>query len=702
MVDLREENQRSCAAIAVRLDMVLFVAVTNITMTMRLPFRWQVVGMLLCGVLSIYAGAARASDAALDLLDLSLEELADIRVTTALRIEEPLRETAASVFVITGDEIRRSGVTSIPEALRLAPGVEVARRNAHAWSISIRGFNSDLSDKLLVLIDGRSVYSPLYAGVFWDVQDTLIEDIDRIEIVAGPGGSLWGANAVNGVINIITRSASDTKSGFGEFGAGNEQGTIGLRYGGTIGNRIDSRIYIKGLDRDPSETPTGGDGIDGTRIARGGFRLDWQSEEADSLTLQGDVYSGTKEGEFLDDFSLGSLPAGSIRDEVDIAGGNVLGLWRRRLSDASDMRLQFYVDQTRRDIPHTYGEDRDSYDVDFQHHRLVGNRHELVWGLGFRRTSDDLTNTQFASFTPDSRTDRTRSAFFQDQFELREDALSLIFGAKLEANDYTGSEVQPNARISWKISADQYFWTAVSRAVRIPSRLDSDLRLTVPISLPDVPFPVYVVVNGNPEFDAEDLLAREAGYRKQFGDSVSFDVSVFRNSYTRIQTTEPEAPIIVLDPDAPYAVLPNVLRNGMDGTVSGGTVEAVWHPRSGIRVRFQYSRLDAEFTNSPGSEGSVTRGDPGSSPERQLGVHAYFDLADRWSIYTGARYVSALANQQVESYVSVDANLRWTFDNGLATSLTIRNLNDDHHREFRSGGGQILERDVLARVSWSF
>jgi iron complex outermembrane receptor protein len=648
-----------------------------------------------CGVL--------AAGDPMDLLELSLEELANIRVTTVSRVEESWRDAAANVFVITADEIRRSGVTTIPEALRLAPGVEVARRNGHAWSISLRGFNSDLSNKLLVLIDGRSVYSPLYAGVFWDVQDVLLEDVDRIEVISGPGGTLWGANAVNGVINVITRRAGETQGGFAEIGGGNEeQGTLGIRYGGTTGGNIDARAYVKLFDRDSSERLAGADGVDGLRLARSGFRMDWGSEDLNLFTFQGDIYSGDKDGEFLDEFSLGTLPGGTIQEKVDLEGGNLLGRWNRTLSDTSDLSLKVFYDYTRRDIPNTYAEKRDTFDVDFQHHFLVGDRHSFVWGTGFRETSDELDNSLFASFEPATRTDKTWSAFVQNQFELRNDSLFLIFGTKLEQNDYTGSEVQPNLRLSWRINASQSFWSAVSRAVRIPSRLDADLRLTVPIALPNIPFPVYVVVDGNPDFVSEELLAREVGYRVQVSAALSLDLALFRNTYDRLQTTEPQDPILVLVPPLPYAVLPNVLDNGMEGTSSGGTIAAVWQPRSQFRMRIQYSRINLDLVNKPGSLGGATTGAAGNSPENQFAVHSFVDLPHDLSLYAGLRYVDELPSQLVDDYTAVDISLRWQITERLLTSITVRNLNDRRHMEFSSGGANMLERGALVRASWSF
>lgn len=428
-----------------------------------------------------------ADEPSIDIKGTSLIELMNMKITSVSKTEERLSDAPAAVYVITHDDIRRSGVTSIPEALRLAPGVHVAREGAHSWAISIRGFNSDITNKLLVLIDGRSVYSPLFAGVFWDVQDTLLEDVERIEVISGPGGTLWGANAVNGVINIITRSAQDTLGGFAEFGGGNqEQGFAGLRYGGKLGEDAAVRGYLKTFSRDSFRRADGERAIDDWQMNQGGFRLDWQQSEADLFTVQGDIYSGKEDGMFRDDFILGTVPGPDFKDQSDVAGGNLLGRWERQLSETSDFQLQAYYDYSKREIPGTYDEARDTFDIDFQHHFKLGRRNDILWGLGYRWTRDDIDNTTFATFTPDSRSDETFSAFLQDKIDLWDEKLFLTLGSKFEHNDYTGFEYQPNARLSWLPTERQTLWAAVSRAVRTPARLNTDLRLTAPVpGLPD-------------------------------------------------------------------------------------------------------------------------------------------------------------------------------------------------------------------------
>ncbi|MGB5132100.1 MAG: TonB-dependent receptor [Steroidobacteraceae bacterium] len=655
--------------------------------------RWTRKYLLLLAVFALFDATAEEAPS---LLDLSIEELANLQVTSASRVEESLRDAAAAVFVITADDIRRSGVTSIPEALRLAPGVEVARLGTHSWSISIRGFNSNVANKLLVLIDGRSVYSPLYAGVFWDVQDTLLEDIDRIEVISGPGGALWGANAFNGVVNIITRSAGDTDGGFAEVLGGDEDRLIaGLRYGGKIGEDVAARLFVKYVDRD-----AGGGSLDEQQFAQGGFRLDWGSEQADRFTVQGDIYDGGEPGEFRGPFTLGTVPTSTFRDRISLAGGNLLGRWSRSLSEDANLALQFYYDHTHRDIPGTFAESRDTFDFDFQHHRRLGDRNDFLWGLGYRSTRDQIDNTLFVTFNPDHREDQTFSLFVQDKIALLPDKLFLTIGSKFEENDYTGTEVQPNLRLAWRFNERHTFWSSASRAVRIPSRLDADLTLTAPITVPGIPFPLYVNVNGNHDFRSEELLAYEAGYRIQSGENLSFDFSVFRNEYDELQTIEPQAPIFVLVPPLPYIILPNVLANGMDGHSTGGTFVASWEPRAGWRLRFQYAYFDLDLQQEPTSQDTSAVNITGNSPRHQAAIHSFMDLSHDLSFYAGLRYVDELPNQGIDSYTAVDVNLGWRLRNALQASIAVQNLADDGHLEF--GGGNELERTVYLKIVWTF
>jgi iron complex outermembrane receptor protein len=669
------------------------------------PFKCLVAAVFLAwgSIIATPPALAHQDDYSTDVLrDMTLEELTNVDISTASRKPEKLFGTAAAVYVITRDDILRSGATSIPEALRLAPGVEVARVGSHSWAVSVRGFNGDLSNKLLVLMDGRSVYSPLYAGVFWDVQDTLLEDVDRIEVVEGPGGTLWGANAVNGVINIFTRSAHETRGALLEAGAGNEeQGFGALRYGGQIGETGDGRAYIKAFQIDDSKRLDAGDATDRWEMTRGGFRTDWGAPDAaDSLTIQGDIYDGKERGVFTDEFTLGTVPAGVFTDDTQVRGGNLLGRWNRQLAANSDITLQLYYDATTREIPSTFNERRHTIDLDFQHRLPLGTNNDILWGVGFRTTSDELHNTLFATFDPDDRTDNTYSAFVQDTIGLGSDRILLTLGSKFEHNDYTGYEVQPNVRLSWLVDSSQTLWAAVSRAVRIPSRLDADLHLTAPLSIPGIPFPLYIQVNGNDAFDSEKLLAYEAGYRIRFGDSVSFDLATFYNDYDKLQTTEPELPVLVLAPPLPYIALPNSLDNEMRGDTYGATLSANWNVLSNWRLHLQYSWFDMQLHITADSQNVTAENAAGNSPERQWAIRSFLDLPDNLSLYVDARYVDDLPNQDIPSYTAVDASIRWTTGNQLTVSLTGQNLFDDRHPEF--GGGNEIERSVFGSATWNF
>jgi iron complex outermembrane receptor protein len=380
----------------------------------------------------------------------------------------------------------------------------------------------------------------------------------------------------------------------------------------------------------------------------------------------------------------------------------VLGRWDRQLENSADFSLQVYYDYTQRDIPHTYKETRDTLDVDFQHHFRLGERNDVLWGVGFRWTADELVNTLFSTFDPDQRDDQTLSAFFQDKIELRTDRLFLTVGSKFEDNDYSGFESQPNARLTWLVSERQTFWSAVSRAVRIPSRLDTDLRLTLPFPIPGIPFPVYVTANGSRDFDSEELSAYEVGYRIQTGDSLSFDLAAFDNNYDHLSTVEPQTPILVLVPPLPYILVPNMLDNNLEGESTGGTFAANWQPLSNWRLRFQYAYLDLELATKPGSLDTARLLLVGNDPKNQLSIHSFVDLPRNLSLYTGVRYVDDLPNQGVRDYTAVDATLVWQPRDQLRALLAVQNLNDDRHLEFGSGSPSQIERSAFIKVAWSF
>jgi iron complex outermembrane receptor protein len=659
----------------------------------------RVAGALACVLICSIPGLARAVPAPADFLkQLSLEELMNVRVTTASRTSEPLFAAPVAAYVITRDEILRSGVRSLPEALRLAPGVEVAREGTHGWSITIRGFNSDLSNKLLVLIDGRSVYSPLFAGVFWDAQNYLLEDVDRIEVVAGPGGTLWGANAVNGVINVITRPASASSDRFVRGGGGNEQLFADARFAGSPAQDWDGRAYLQYFERDPSRPSDGTPGYDDWDGYQAGFRTDRESGP-DSYTIQGDAYGGRIGAFYNRDFTLGTLPGEPVQQRTDTDGQNLLGRWTRRGDRDSEMSLQAYLDRTNREIPQTYSEQRVTADLDFQHYFPAGSRHTLVWGAGLRYSEDSLDNSSFAAFTPRSRGDWTASAFIQDKIRLGERAY-LTAGTKLEHNDYTGFEVQPNLRLALPLSERQTAWAAVSRAVRIPSRLDTDLSLTAPFSVPGLPLPLFVRVDGTDDFDSEEVWAYEAGWRMRFESRMSLDLAVFHNDYRDLMSQSSGAPFVVPGPPT-YLVIPVTIVNGKDADSHGGTVVATWQPGDAWRLQFDYTYTDLDVRPQPGIDDPGARVVEGNTPRHQAALRAFIDVGPSLRLYGGLRYVDELPSQGVPEHVSFDTSLQWQPNEHLKVTLAGYDLLDPLHPEF-DGGAILIERRWYAGLTWHY
>ncbi len=463
---------------------------------------------------------------------LSLEELMDIEVTSVSKMPEPYGQAPAAIQVITGEQIRRFGASRIPEALRLADNLNVAQKGSQGWGISARGFNTDLANKLLVLMDGRTVYTPLYSGVFWDVQDYLLADIDRIEVISGPGGTLWGANAVNGVINITTKSAKDTQGLYVEGGGGSQlRGFAGARYGGTLASNVYFRVYGKYFDRNSEVLPNGDSASDSWNMGRGGFRIDAEPSSQNTFTLQGDYYAGHEE-----------VRTGGT---AGVAGGNILSRWSHTFSEDSAMSVQLYYDRTHMAVPKpasvflpagTLRDDLDTYDLDLQHHFRLGERNQIVWGLGYRFTHDKVENAPTVGFLPTHLDHSLFSGFVQDEITIVE-KVRLTLGTKVEHNDYTGVEVEPSGRLQWSPTAKQMGWGAISRAVRTPSRIDRDL--INPTGLPAPPFPANIL-QGGASFESETVIAYELGYRAQLASKVSTSISAFYNVYDNVRSYTPD------------------------------------------------------------------------------------------------------------------------------------------------------------------
>ncbi len=596
---------------------------------------------------------------------MSVEELMNIEVTSVSRHPEKLSDTASAIQVITGEQIHRSGASSLPEALRLAGNLEVAQVDSRQWAVSARGFNNTTANKMLVLIDGRTVYTPLYAGVFWDVQDTLMEDIDRIEVISGPGAALWGANAVNGVINITTKSAKDTQGLYLEGGGGMELRDFGgFRYGGQAATNLYYRVYGKYFDRENTVLPNGNDATNDWNMGQGSFRLDWEPAPVNLLTFQGDIYGGTM-----------NMPG----PDGTMNGGNVIGRWTHTISDDSDFKLQLYYDRTHREIPNSFSEGLDTYDVDFQHRFPLGERNSIVWGFGYRLTEDSVGNSASLAFLPPDLERQLFSGFAQDEIALVPDRLNLTLGSKLEHNDYSGYEIEPSARLAWLITPRQTAWAAVSRAVRSPSRIDRDF--FVPGT------PPYVLAGGT-NFDSEKMIAYELGYRIQPVEKLSVSLAGYYNFYDQLRSVNIFAP-------GQY-----ILANDFRGEVWGVELSANYQATRWWRLIGGYNFIHKHLW--PTSSGALPTVQEGDDPQNQVSLQSIMDLPAHFQFDVTARYVDTLPSPSVPSYITFDVRIAKQFKN-LELSIVGQNLAEDHHPEFGAAGSrQEIPRGVYGKVTWRF
>ena len=636
-----------------------------------------------------------------DLTELSIEDLMSIEVTTVSRKAQRLGDSAAAVFVITNEDIRRTGVTSIPEALRMVPGLEVARISANSWAVTARGFNAQFANKLLVLMDGRSLYDPLYSGAFWDVQDTLLEDVERIEVIRGPGASLWGANAVNGVINIITRPAEKTQGGLATVGVGNEERGFGaLRYGGRIGDHAHYRAYGKYFDRDDSQRLQGGEAHDGYDIARGGGRIDWQMSDRDALTVQGDYYDGDV-GNDGTGYSLSPPYTIPYTDPIPVSGGNISGSWQRQFSKTSNLELKAYVVRTERDMPILFLK-YDMVDVDLQHRFVFGSRQEIMWGLGYRWIDWDIDNKEVAQVADEERRDQLFSLFVQDDITLLPDRLSLMIGSKFEHNDYTGFEVQPNIRLLWRVDDGSTFWSAVSRAVRSPGLVEHDVQLMQQVA-PGTPV-TEISFRGDDDFRSETLIAYEAGYRFKVHERFSADVALFYNQYDHLRTLEPESPYSGGTPS--HLIVPYTVDNLMEGYTYGLELAADFFPMNGWRLQGAYTYLKMHLETEAGSLDTTSALAEGDVPRHQISLRSTLDLPGKFELDLWLRYVDDLELQRVSDYWNLDARIGWRPTPSWEFSLVGQNLFESSRNEYNSEviffSNTEVESGYYFKTTWHF
>lgn len=646
-----------------------------------------------------------------DLSILSLEELMNVEVTSVSKKPQLLSNSAAAVHVISSEDIRRSGVTTLPDALRLVPGVQVARIDSNKWAISVRGFNDRFANKLLVLIDGRSVYTPLFSGVFWNVQDIMLEDIDRIEVIRGPGATLWGANAVNGVINIITKDASETQGGLVSTTVGTEQRVKSTaRYGSKIGEDLYYRYYVQHSEHDDFVNSLKQDAADEWGITRGGFRMDWNPEPEDHVSLIGGGYVG-HDGTT---FRLPILPSPYFQNidvEDDIWGFNILSKWEHQVSDQSDYHLQFYYDKNVRDSI-VIGEDRDTVDLEFQHHYDFDNAHDLVWGLGYRFTTDDISDSLSARFRPQQRDRHLFQSFVQDEITLLEDELRLILGTKVEHNDYTGFEIQPNARLIWTPHEKHTVWASVSRAIRTPSRFENDVILdleTLPPGHPLNPFisPVYVTVLGSDEVEAEELYSYELGYRTYITDAFSVDATAFYNVYDNLRNGDHLSLTPVPDNSIPYLLSQLLANNHMFAETYGFELSTRAQIRSWWNTQLAFTALDIQMHVDPGHFQAGLNAEESGSPSYQFSMLNSFNLPNNIELDLWLRYVTELPEYQVDGVLALDVRLGWQPTKNLNISLGAQNLFDGQNQEFTraffiNSLPSEIERSYYAKLTYTW
>jgi iron complex outermembrane receptor protein len=672
----------------------------------------NILTLLLSFMVAVQPNWAQATQSlaqpATDLKQLSLEQLGNVEVTTASKEPEQVWQTPAAIYVLTQEDIRRSGATSIPELLQLVPGVEVAQVDSDHWSVSIRGFGAVLASKILVLIDGRSVYTPLFAGVYWEAQATPLEDIERIEVIRGPGGTIWGDNAVDGVINIITKSSEDTHGILVSAGGGNaDQHMETVRYGGGNSQGFNYRVYGMGFGRSPESHPNGVN-FDDWRMGQAGFRTDWTKNTRDTFTVQGDVYDEVA-GEAAT-YALYSPPSQvNAYGNADLWGGNVLGRWKHVYSDKSDFQIQAYYDHTHHFEPE-FGENRDTFDVDFLDHLTLPGQQEVLWGFGARVSpSTIIQRVPTIDFLPHHLTDQLYSGFVQDEIPFFEHRLSLLVGSKFEHNQYTGFDAQPSVRLMWNPTPHQTMWASFTRAVSTPSRIDEDVQLSDFAGISGVPF--YLRVLGNSQFAPEKLTAYEVGYRTLLTPKLYVDLAVFHNYYNNLYSFQVEANDLFLETSPPSpgfpgrAVLPLLTTNGIAGSANGFELAPEWKPTSWWQLKVSYSYLSMQLKNrSWSNDPTSVAGYDGSSPRHEATIESLLNLPKKLEFDQTYRYVSALPAQQVGSYITANVRLGWHINRQLELSVVGQNLMQPNHAEFGGDPAGLVGvmRSAYAKITWAY
>lgn len=640
--------------------------------------KWRHAGacVFASGFFTLTHAASAAEVAAVDIAklgDLSIEELANIKVTSVSKRTETLAATASAIYVITHDEVMRSGAKSLPEILRLAPNLQVYQTSASRYVVTARGMNGaqgaqNFSNKLLVLIDGRSVYTPLFSGVFWDMQDVMPEDIERIEVISGPGAALWGANAVNGVINITTRAASETQGGLVSGWLGDRERGVGVRYGGRLGEAVAYRVYARTTSINDTRLAGGDPAYDHLSRPQAGFRLDWTPGERDTLTLQGDAYDGFE-----------AQPGVAAQD---ISGANLLGRWTRSWTGGASLQVQAYYDRARRgDELNGVGFRVDTYDIDVQHSFPVGGRQQVVVGGGYRINRIRVDNTTSLLFLPAERDLRLFNVFAQDSIALRDD-LTLTLGAKYEDDPYVKAELLPNLRLAWTPREGVTVWAAASKAIRSATPFDRDVV--------ERPGGGSTFLIGGGDFQSEKLSAYELGAKLQTDPRWSLSINTFINHYDELRTIEL----------TPVTVLPLRWGNNLKGYTYGIEAWGDLQAASWWRLSGGVTYLDEKFRFKPGASRLLGPQQVANDPKFDAQLKSTMRFGTRVTLESDLRYVSALPAPRIPGYLDLNGRLAWSLNDRLQLALTGRNLLHPDHLEYTQGNR--IPRTVSVDLLWGF
>lgn len=635
--------------------------------------RGQVMAITVALALAAPGVNGQATD---ELAGMSLEQLSEIVITSVSKAPEPLSGAAASVYVITAEDIRRSGARTLPEALRLAPNLHVAQTSGIGYAISARGMNgsnNSAPNKLLVLVDGRSVYTPLFSGVFWDLQDTMLENVERIEVISGPGGTLWGVNAVNGVINVVTRDAADTQGLLVSAAAGDRASDLGVRHGGELGEHGHYRVFAKYLDRDHGQTADGTRVEDAGQLTRAGFRADWTLEQ-DRVAMMANAYRGSSAQPAPG--LLSTTAADPVLGDVESSGFNLIGHWQRALDGGGTLSVQAYYDRTEREVPPYFSQTLDIADLQFQHALARSGRHALTWGANLRYSDDRVQGSPFVAFLPAELNQSWNSLFAQDDISLG-DHLRLVLGARVEENDYTGTEFLPSARIAWQAAPQHLWWSAVSRAVRAPSRLDVDTFIPGE--------PPYLLAGGHP-VRSEVAVVYELGYRGRPAERLSWSATLFHNEYDHLRTQE-------IDESGTFVEFASL----MEGRATGLEMWGAWQASPRWRLTGGLTVLDEDFRLKPGSNDTAGPAIAGFNPSHTWQLRSSWNVGPSTTVDLGLRHVEELERNAVPAYTALDLRLAWDVGHDLEVAFTGRNLLGGH-AEY-GGAATRLEHQPAAFVS---